>query len=91
MNNKPFSASLRKSALIHFTIIQALCLLFSWFVVFNAWLGFPIIVSFGSSVALGGTIPYSDAGGYYDDAYQLLMAGELNGWNTLLKFFPLVL
>lgn len=91
MNNKHFLVSLRKNTLIHFTIIQALCLLFSSLVVFNAWLGFPVIGSFGSSVALGGIIPYSDAGGYYDGAYQLLMTGELNGWSMRRPLTSLLL
>lgn len=49
----------------------------------HAWLAYPLGIEsfFTSYSALGGVIPYSDAGGYYGGAINLLENGFLNSWN----------
>ena len=50
--------------------------------VFNSWFGFILPVFFDTQYsAIGGSIPYSDANGYFHISYHFNFFGQLDSWN----------
>lgn len=71
---------------LHITSLAYGLLAISLFILplFNAWMLYPLGIehSITPYAALGGSLPWSDAHGYYNSANTILEFGTLDGWST---------
>ena len=64
------------------SITLALSIILFLFPVYSVWSGRHIPNGTTAGASIFGLIPYSDAGGYYQGAFNLIDTGEINEWNS---------